>query len=483
MKTISDILHDVDILEIKGNTNQPVLGISFDSRKVSNNFVFVAVRGVNSDGHDFVETAIINGATSVVCEEMPVNILTNICYIQVENTSRALGIISSNFFDNPSSKLKLIGVTGTNGKTTIVTLLHSLFMSLGYPSGMLSTIVNKIENTKVAATHTTPDPVSINRLLNDMVIAGCEFAFMEVSSHAIVQNRIAGLNFSGGIFTNITHDHLDYHKTFKEYIKAKKKFFDELTDHAFAIVNSDDMNAQVMVQNTKAAIYTYGLKNMADFKGVILENELEGVKIKINNHELFSLLIGEFNAYNLLAVYGTSVLLGLDEDEVLIALSTLKGADGRFEILRAKNGVTGIIDYAHTPDALKNVLQTIQKLRKGNEQIITVVGAGGDRDKKKRPLMASVAAKYSDRLILTSDNPRSENPENILKDMMDGLDVVEKKSALVISNRKEAIKAAWQFASTNDIILIAGKGHEKYQEIKGVRYPFDDKEILIKLFE
>ena len=483
MKTISDILHDVDILEIKGNTNQPVLGISFDSRKVSNNFVFVAVRGVNSDGHDFIETAIINGATSVVCEEMPVNTSTNICYIRVKNTSRALGIISSNFFDNPSSKLKIIGVTGTNGKTTIVTLLHSLFMYLGYPSGMLSTIVNKIENTEVAATHTTPDPVSINRLLNEMVIAGCEFAFMEVSSHAIVQNRIAGLNFSGGIFTNITHDHLDYHKTFKEYIKAKKKFFDELTDHAFAIVNSDDRNAQVMVQNTKAAIYTYGLKNMADFKGVILENELEGVKIKINNHELFSLLIGEFNAYNLLAVYGTSVLLGLDEDEVLIALSTLKGADGRFEILRAKNGVTGIIDYAHTPDALKNVLQTIQKLRKGNEQIITVVGAGGDRDKKKRPLMASVAAKYSDRLILTSDNPRSENPENILKDMMDGLDVVEKKSALVISNRKEAIKAAWQFASTNDIILIAGKGHEKYQEIKGVRYPFDDKEILIKLFE
>ncbi len=483
MKTISDILHNVDILEIKGNTNNPVFGISFDSRKVSNNFVFVAVRGVNSDGHDFIETAILNGATSVVCEEMPVNILTNICYMQVENTSRALGIISSNFFDNPSSKLKIIGVTGTNGKTTIVTLLHSLFMSLGYPSGMLSTIVNKIENTKVAATHTTPDPVSINRLLNDMVIAGCEFAFMEVSSHAIVQNRIAGLNFSGGIFTNITHDHLDYHKIFKEYIKAKKKFFDELTDHAFALVNSDDRNAQVMVQNTKAAIYTYGLKNMADFKGVILENELEGVKIKINNHELFSLLIGEFNAYNLLAVYGTSVLLELDEDEVLIALSTLKGADGRFEILRAKNGITGIIDYAHTPDALKNVLQTIQKLRKGNEQVITVVGAGGDRDKKKRPLMASVAAKYSDRLILTSDNPRSENPENILKDMMDGLDVIEKKNALIISNRKEAIKAAWQFASTNDIILIAGKGHEKYQEIKGVRYPFDDKEILIKLFE
>jgi len=483
VKTISDILHNVDILEIKGNTNNPVFGISFDSRKVSNNFVFVAVRGVNSDGHDFIETAILNGATSVVCEEMPVNILTNICYMQVENTSRALGIISSNFFDNPSSKLKIIGVTGTNGKTTIVTLLHSLFMSLGYPSGMLSTIVNKIENTKVAATHTTPDPVSINRLLNDMVIAGCEFAFMEVSSHAIVQNRIAGLNFSGGIFTNITHDHLDYHKIFKEYIKAKKKFFDELTDHAFALVNSDDRNAQVMVQNTKAAIYTYGLKNMADFKGVILENELEGVKIKINNHELFSLLIGEFNAYNLLAVYGTSVLLELDEDEVLIALSTLKGADGRFEILRAKNGITGIIDYAHTPDALKNVLQTIQKLRKGNEQVITVVGAGGDRDKKKRPLMASVAAKYSDRLILTSDNPRSENPENILKDMMDGLDVIEKKNALIISNRKEAIKAAWQFASTNDIILIAGKGHEKYQEIKGVRYPFDDKEILIKLFE
>ncbi len=483
MKTISDILHNIDILEIKGNTNQHVLGISFDSRKVSNNFVFIAVRGVNSDGHDFIETAILNGATSVVCEEMPVNILTNICYMQVENTSRALGIISSNFFDNPSSKLKIIGVTGTNGKTTIVTLLHSLFMSLGYPSGMLSTIVNKIENTKVAATHTTPDPVSINRLLNDMVIAGCEFAFMEVSSHAIVQNRIAGLNFSGGIFTNITHDHLDYHKTFKEYIKAKKKFFDELTDHAFALVNSDDRNAQVMVQNTKAAIYTYGLKNMADFKGVILENELEGVKIKINNHELFSLLIGEFNAYNLLAVYGTSVLLGLDEEEVLIALSTLKGADGRFEILRAKNGITGIIDYAHTPDALKNVLQTIQKLRKGNEQVITVVGAGGDRDKKKRPLMASVAAKYSDRLILTSDNPRSENPENILKDMMDGLDVIEKKNALIISNRKEAIKTAWQFASNNDIILIAGKGHEKYQEIKGVRYPFDDKEILIKLFE
>lgn len=483
MKTISDILHDVDILKIKGNIKQQVLGISFDSRKASNNYAFVAVKGVNSDGHDFIETAILNGATTVVCEKMPLNVLPNICYIQVKNTSIALGIISSNFFDNPSSKLKIIGVTGTNGKTTIVTLLHSLFMSLGYPTGMLSTIVNKIENREIPATHTTPDPVSINRLLNDMVIAGCEFAFMEVSSHSVVQNRIAGLNFLGGIFTNITHDHLDYHKTFKEYIKAKKKFFDDLTDNAFAIINSDDRNAQVMVQNTRAAIYTYGLKNMTDFKGVILENELEGVKIKINNHELFSLLIGEFNAYNLLAVYGTSILLGLDEEEVLKALSTLKGAEGRFEILRAKNGVTGIIDYAHTPDALKNVLKTIQKLRKGNEQVITVVGAGGDRDKKKRPIMASVAAKYSDRLILTSDNPRSENPESILKDMMGGLDVMEKKKALIISNRKEAIKAAWQFASHNDIILIAGKGHEKYQEIKGVKYPFDDKEILVKLFE
>jgi UDP-N-acetylmuramoyl-L-alanyl-D-glutamate--2,6-diaminopimelate ligase len=391
--------------------------------------------------------------------------------------------MAANFYENPSRALKLVGVTGTNGKTTIVTLLHRLFIQLGYKTGLLSTIVNKVQEREIKTERTTPDAITINKVLKEMVDEGCEFAFMEVSSHAVVQERIAGLEFAGAVFTNITHDHLDYHKTFQEYIKAKKKFFDDLPATAFALVNADDRNADVMLQNTKARRFSFGVKTMADFKGRVLENEIEGLKMRIDHEEVYSLLVGGFNASNLLAIYAVAVLLDQEKEEILAVLSTLRGAEGRFEVLRSPEGVTAIVDYAHTPDALKNVLETIKAVRAGDSKLTTVVGAGGDRDKTKRPVMASIAAQYSDRVILTSDNPRTEDPEAILADMISGIDPVQKRYTMVIGNRSEAIKTAVNLSIKGDIILVAGKGHEKYQEIKGVKHPFDDKKILKELFE
>ncbi len=483
LKTLNDILQNVELLEVRGETDLPIRGVAFDSRKVKAGDVFVAVSGTQVDGHHFIEKAVRNGAVAVVCEQMPVQDTGKTTLIRVADSSFALGLIADNLFDHPSGKLKIVGVTGTNGKTTIVTLLHQLFMALGYKTGMLSTITNKVQNREIATKHTTPDALSIHSVLKQMVDEGCEYAFMEVSSHAVVQQRIAGLQFAGAVFTNITHDHLDYHKTFKEYIRAKKKFFDDLPKQAFALVNADDRNAQMMLQNTAARKFSYGLQTMADFKGKLMEDEFIGLEMLIDNREFFSRLVGRFNASNLLAVYATAVLLEHPQEEVLTVLSGLKGAEGRFEVLRSPDGIVSIVDYAHTPDALKNVLETIHAIRGGNEKLISVLGAGGDRDKSKRPLMAGIANRFSDRVILTSDNPRTEDPEQILQDMMAGVEPVYRKHTLLISNRKEAIKTAFSMAEAGDIILVAGKGHEKYQEINGVRYPFDDKQVLKELFE
>lgn len=483
LKTLNDILQHLELLEVRGKTDLPIREVAFDSRKVKAGDVFVAVSGTQVDGHHFIEKAVQNGAVAVVCEQMPVQDTGKTTLIRVADSSFALGRMADNYFDHPSGKLKLVGVTGTNGKTTIVTLLHQLFMALGYKTGMLSTITNKVQNREIATKHTTPDALGIHSVLKQMVDEGCEYAFMEVSSHAVVQQRIAGLQFVGAVFTNITHDHLDYHKTFKEYIRAKKKFFDDLPKQAFALVNADDRNAQVMLQNTAARKFSYGLQTMADFKGKLLEDEFIGLEMLIDNREFFSRLVGRFNASNLLAVYATAVLLEHPQEEVLTVLSGLKGAEGRFEVLRSPDGIISIVDYAHTPDALKNVLETIHAIRGGNEKLISVLGAGGDRDKSKRPLMAGIANRFSDRVILTSDNPRTEDPEQILQDMMAGVEPVYRKHTLLISNRKEAIKTAFSMAEAGDIILVAGKGHEKYQEINGVRYPFDDKQVLKELFE
>ena len=483
MKELIEILTGVEILRIMGSDQIGIESIGLDSREVQKDTLFVAISGTQTDGHKYIGMAIEKGAVAVVCEVMPEQITESVTYIQVKDSSLALGKMAANFYGNPSHQLKLVGVTGTNGKTTIVTLLQSLFINLGYKAGLLSTIVNKVQNREIKTDRTTPDAVTINKVLKEMVDAGCEFAFMEVSSHAVVQERIAGLKFTGAAFTNITHDHLDYHKTFKEYIKAKKKFFDDLPEDAFAVVNADDKNSSVMLQNTKAGKYTFGLKTMADFKGRLLENEIEGLKMRIDDEEFYSLLVGDFNASNLLAIYSIAMLLNQKKNEVLAALSTMHGAEGRFEVLRSPQGITGIVDYAHTPDALKNVLETIRSVRAGDTKVITVVGTGGDRDKTKRPVMASIAAQYSERVILTSDNPRSEDPEVILADMVTGIDAVQKRYTMVISDRREAIKTAFNLAENGDIILIAGKGHEKYQEIKGVKHHFDDKEILKELFE
>jgi UDP-N-acetylmuramoyl-L-alanyl-D-glutamate--2,6-diaminopimelate ligase len=445
--------------------------------------LFVAVKGTRVDGHNFIDTAVNNGAGTVVCETIPENYHKDITYVRVSNSAEALGHLASNFYDNPSEKLKLVGVTGTNGKTTTVTLLYNLFENLGYKTGLLSTIKNKIHNKTITSTHTTPDAVSLNKLLYKMVEEGCDYVFMEVSSHAIDQQRIAGIKFAGAVFTNITHDHLDYHKTFRDYINAKKRFFDNLPYDAFALVNVDDKNGKVMFQNTRALKYKYALKSMADFKAKVLENQFDSMLLEIDGDQLFTMLAGEFNAYNILAVYATAILLGQNKQEVLTALSSLKGAEGRFEIIRSKNNITAIVDYAHTPDALENVLKTIQKIRTGNEQIITVIGAGGDRDKEKRPEMANIASKNSTRLILTSDNPRSEDPNTIIDDMKKGVDIIKKNSTLTIVNREEAIRTAVLLAKPGDIILVAGKGHENYQEINGVKHHFDDKETIIKIFE
>ncbi|HEY1040994.1 MAG TPA: UDP-N-acetylmuramoyl-L-alanyl-D-glutamate--2,6-diaminopimelate ligase [Bacteroidia bacterium] len=478
MKLLKDILYKAGLEEVLGTTNLAVSGIVFDSRKVKKDSLFVATRGNNVDGHAYINTAIEAGANSIICEEYPDTTFEHITYVKVKDTSFALGIIASNYFDNPSEKLKLIGVTGTNGKTTTVTLLYNLFKQLGYTVGLLSTVKNKIQNEVIPATHTTPDAVALNELLAKMVEKGCQYAFMEVSSHAVVQHRITGITFSGGVFTNITHDHLDYHKTFDEYIKAKKGFFDKLSDDAFALTNKDDANGLIMLQNTNAKKVTYALKSVADHKCRIIENHLNGLLLNIDGQELWVKLIGSFNAYNVLAVYCVAILLKQDKTNVLTALSTLNAVEGRFQQIKSTSGIIGIVDYAHTPDALKNVLETIKNIRTGNEQVITLVGCGGDRDTTKRPVMAKIACELSNKVILTSDNPRSEDPEEILNQMQKGIDPVDMKKVMRISDRKEAIRTACTFAKPGDIILIAGKGHENYQEIKGVKHPFDDFEIL-----
>jgi UDP-N-acetylmuramoyl-L-alanyl-D-glutamate--2,6-diaminopimelate ligase len=461
-----------------------VSSLQMDSRKVSKNCVFLAVKGVSTDGHKFIDTAIEKGAVAVICEILPDRLMKDVTYVQVENSASAAGIVAHNFYGQPSEKMKLVGVTGTNGKTTIATLLYKLFTALGTTCGLLSTVQNHIGDSVVPATHTTPDPISLNELLKQMLDKGCTHVFMETSSHAIHQQRIAGLHFAGGIFSNITHDHLDYHKTFEEYIRVKKSFFDSLPTSSFAIANADDKRGAVMLQNTSAKKYYYSLKTMADFKGRILENNLTGLVMTVNDQEVHFRLIGEFNAYNLLAVFGTASCLGEEKQEILRCLSVLSGAEGRFDyILSAKNKVLGIVDYAHTPDALVNVLTTIQKLRKGHEQIITVVGCGGDRDRKKRPVMGEASCSYSDKVIFTSDNPRSEDPLEIILEMETGLNTAAKRKSLSIVDRKEAIKTAVSLANSEDIVLVAGKGHEKYQEIKGKKYPFDDKQVLKEMFE
>ena len=481
---LKDILYKVSIRAVKGSTDVEINDLQIDSRKVSAGGCFIAVRGSVADGHRFIETAITNGAAVIICETLPEQTNENITWVQVENSAAAAGYASHNFYGGPSLKVKLVGVTGTNGKTTIVTLLWKLFSALGYKCGLVSTVQNQIGDLAIPATHTTPDAVSINALLSQMVDARCEYVFMECSSHAIHQHRITGLQFSGALFSNITHDHLDYHKTFDEYIRVKKSWFNALPSSAFAITNADDKRGMVMLQNTVAKKYYYSLKTMADFKGKILDNSLTGLHLMVNDTEVYFRMIGEFNAYNLLAVYGAAVCLGEDKSQVLQLLSSLDGAEGRFDYMVSSNDkIIAIIDYAHTPDALLNVLATIKKLRQGNERIITVVGCGGDRDKTKRPVMAAVACEYSDKVIFTSDNPRSEDPLQILQEMEAGVNVVARKKYITIADRKEAIKAAVALAVKHDIVLVAGKGHEKYQDIKGVKNHFDDKEVVREMLE
>lgn len=464
-----------------GDMSLDIKGICFDSRQVKPGFLFIAVKGTQSDGHEYISKAIGSGAVAVVCEKLPGAITDNITFVTVKSSSQALGIIAANFFGNPSQKLKLTGVTGTNGKTTVATLLYQLFGTLGHQVGLISTVENRIVDQVIPSTHTTPDPIQLNELLKRMLESGCTHVFMEVSSHAIDQERIAGLKFVGALFTNITHDHLDYHITFENYIKAKKKYFDELGSDAFALVNADDKRGMVMMQNTKATKYSFGLKKMVDFKGKIITNSIEGLELEIAGKTVWFKMIGDFNAYNLLAVYGAAVLLGEDSEQVLIKLSSLKGAVGRFELVLPGSKKIAIVDYAHTPDALKNVLETIAQFRSGNEQVITVVGCGGNRDKTKRPLMASIACRLSDKVVMTSDNPRDEDPVEIIKEMQTGVMPTEARKTLIIADREEAIKTACMMAKEKDIILVAGKGHETYQEIKGVKYPFDDREVVERM--
>ncbi|MGJ1387843.1 UDP-N-acetylmuramoyl-L-alanyl-D-glutamate--2,6-diaminopimelate ligase [Sphingobacterium spiritivorum] len=482
MIKLKDILHAIPVQEVVGQLDVEVTSLCFDSRQANEGSLFVAVRGVHTDGHLFVEKAIQQGCTLIMVEEMPAEKNEGVTYMMVADTAYALGIAAGNFYGNPSRELKLVGVTGTNGKTTIATLLFNLFTALGYHVGLLSTVQNQIGERIIPATHTTPDPVALNALLRDMVDEGCDYCFMEVSSHAVVQQRIAGLRFAGGIFSNITHDHLDFHKTFDNYIKAKKKFFDDLDRFAFALTNGDEKNGSVMLQNTFAHKKTYGLKGVADFKAKIIESHFDGMLLNIEGHEVWVKLVGEFNAYNILAVYGAAILLEQETVKVLTALSQITGAEGRFEAITSKNGVIGIVDYAHTPDAVANVLSTINNLRKKEQQIITVLGCGGDRDKTKRPEMAEVAAKMSDKVIITSDNPRTEDPVQIIKDMEPGIPADRKKNVFSITDRKEAIRAACHLAQPGDIVLVAGKGHEKYQDINGVKHHFDDREELEKTF-
>ncbi|GEM64994.1 UDP-N-acetylmuramoyl-L-alanyl-D-glutamate--2,6-diaminopimelate ligase [Sphingobacterium faecium NBRC 15299] len=478
MKNLKSILHAIPVQEVVGQLDVEVVSLCFDSRQVVFGSLFIAVRGVHTDGHLFIDKAIAFGARAVIVEELPLETLDSVVYIVVADSALALGIVAANFYDNPSKKMKLVGVTGTNGKTTVATLLFQLFTQLGYHVGLLSTVQNQIGDRIIPATHTTPDPIQLNHLLSEMIEEGCDYCFMEVSSHAVVQQRIAGLKFTGAIFTNITHDHLDFHKTFSSYIKAKKKFFDDLDTAAFALTNEDDRNGQVMLQNTFAHKKTYGLHSGADFSARIVESHFDGMLMNIDGHDVWVKLVGGFNAYNLLAVYGAAILLEQETVRVLTAMSVLTGAEGRFETLKAANGVFGIVDYAHTPDAVENVLQTIEKLRNQSQHIITVLGCGGDRDKTKRPEMSQAALRYTDRLIITSDNPRTEDPLTIIKEMEAGVAVEQRSKVLSIADRKEAIRVAYQLAKPGDIIVVAGKGHEKYQEVNGIRHHFDDKEIL-----
>jgi UDP-N-acetylmuramoyl-L-alanyl-D-glutamate--2,6-diaminopimelate ligase len=482
MKVLKDILYKVSLTSTIGDMDREVGSIVFDSRKVDPSSVFVAIAGTQVDGHEFISTALEKGATVIVCEKLPEAIIEDITYVQVVNSAKALGIIASNFFNNPSENIKVVGVTGTNGKTTTVTLLHQLFLAMGYSTGLLSTVENKINEQVIPATHTTPDAVSVQALLRKMVDEGCTHCFMEASSHAIVQERIAGLKLAGAVFTNITHDHLDYHGTFDEYIKAKKKLFDDLPKDAFALVNGDDRRGSVMLQNSKATHHTFALKSSADFKAKILSNTLEGLELDINSKQIWFRMIGSFNAYNLLGVLGVAVLLGEDEDEVLRSLSAIRGAKGRFDRISI-GGIIAIVDYAHTPDALDNVLKTINGVRTGNEQLITVVGCGGNRDKTKRPIMAKLAVSESNKAIFTSDNPRFEDPMEILREMQSGVGPSEIRKTLTIEDRREAIKTAVMLSRKGDIILIAGKGHEDYQEIKGVKHHFDDAEVVTEILE
>ena len=481
MITLKDILYKVSLEKVVGNTTVAFRELQFDSRKVGLDDVFIAIKGTQSDGHQFIKKAIDQGALAVVCQQMPKEIINGITYLQVQDSQQALAIMASHFYGNPSRELQLLGVTGTNGKTTIATLLYTLFTSAGYKVGLLSTIKVIIGATEHAATHTTPDSLAINKYLRQMVDQGVAYCFMEVSSHGIDQKRTEGLHFAGGIFTNLSHDHLDYHTSFKQYRDVKKSFFDGLPKTAFALTNADDKNGPVMLQNTKARKYTYALKTIADYKAQILENQLQGLLLKINNQELWVKLIGNFNAYNLLAIYATAEQLGLEELEILQLLSTLESVDGRFQYIVSEGKITAIIDYAHTPDALKNVLETINTIRSGNEQLITVVGCGGDRDVEKRPKMGAIAAQLSTKVIFTSDNPRSENPDTIIQHIEAGVPPQHYKKTIAISDRKQAIKTACQMANEHDIILVAGKGHETYQEIQGVRSEFDDRKTISEL--
>ncbi|ADQ17976.1 UDP-N-acetylmuramoyl-L-alanyl-D-glutamate--2,6-diaminopimelate ligase [Leadbetterella byssophila] len=475
---LSDILYNISLITVSGKTDIEIEQITFDSRQVNKGTLFVAVPGTQSDGHDYIETAIDAGASAVLCEVLPKMLEEEVTYIQVENSAKSMGIAAGNFYGNPSKRLTLVGVTGTNGKTSVATLLFKLFRKLGYKCGLISTVQNQIEDEIIPATHTTPDSITLNALLHEMHQKGCAFVFMEVSSHSVVQGRISGLHFSGGIFTNITQDHLDFHKTFDEYIKAKKGFFDALPSTAFALTNVDDRNGKVMLQNTKAEKHSYSLKNIADFKGKVLDCGLFGLQMEIDKQEVWFKLIGQFNAYNLLAVYGAAVLLEENPENILTELSQLTPPPGRFEQVISSQQTVGIVDYAHTPDALKNVLETINGLRQGHERVITVVGCGGNRDKGKRPLMAGIACELSDTVILTSDNPRFEEPEDILKDMEAGIPITKQKRVQVIVDRREAIRQAVALAGPEDIILVAGKGHETYQDVKGVKSHFDDREEL-----
>ncbi|MDZ4715918.1 MAG: UDP-N-acetylmuramoyl-L-alanyl-D-glutamate--2,6-diaminopimelate ligase [Cytophagales bacterium] len=483
MALLRDILYNVRITSTSGDMDAEVKSIAFDSRKVEPGCLFVAIKGSKSDGHDFIDKAIALGAMLIVCETLPESTNTRVTYVAVKDSAVALGIISSNFYGNPSRKLKLVGVTGTNGKTTVATLLYQLFGALGRKCGLLSTVENRIMDEILPSTLTTPDPIQINEFLSKSVEAGCTHCFMEVSSHAAVQGRVQGLHFTGALFTNISHDHLDYHQTFENYIRAKKIFFDGLSAEAFALVNVDDKRGMVMLQNTKAKKYTYGIKKMSDFRTKIITNSLDGLELAMENQSVWFKLIGDFNAYNLLAVASAATLLGEEQQEVLVKLSSLPGAVGRFERILPGSKFTAIVDYAHTPDALKNVLETISNFRSGTDQVICILGCGGNRDRSKRPLMAAIACKYATKVIFTSDNPRDEDPLEIIREMQKGVGPSDAKKTLVMVDREEAIKTGCMMAREKDIVLIAGKGHETYQEAKGVRKPFDDREVVLRMLK